>query len=201
MKSILIPLLLFLGLTAIYTQQRVETIQWYTDTGGIDAFETKVFDTNGNKTFSCAQINNSVVISSIITYVGNKEYIFDINGVQTELIETNKNEIISTYYTNGIPDFQVVDKTINKNHSRQIRYNLPDFEIREMTETIITPEGETITNYLDPETLDILSTKIRSDNNNDYRISYKYDSKDRIVLEIQKKNGIIVKYREIKYIE
>lgn len=159
---------------SIYAEQRVESIQWYSDSGEEDAYELKLFNDKDAIISSITKLNNNIIDSSFMIYSKNKVCTYDISGELVSIEERNKHRRIITYFSNHSPSFQTIFVFLSKYHIQYTTYRLPEDVIDEMYEEIIAKDNSRIRNWLDPAT----QTTVKSE-----KIIEKYDNNGLLIYQ------------------
>lgn len=202
-KSILIILYLtVLNLFDLVSQQRLEIFQWYTNEGGNDAFEIKLFNSDNDRLFYSA---HGDVIDSYSPYFPNLSTYYPEDDSYSYLIEPiKKDSFIKIAETiiiseNEVPLFKNISTAILEDNYETYQYDLTKSANIAYYTTEIDHDGKMHRTWYDLKTMNVVGTLSYSETFKNCIFFYKYDLKNRIVYEVILRNGIIIRKKRIIY--
>lgn len=200
MKKVLIIILFITPILPAISQSRIESTQWFTNSGHEDAMETEVFDKNNRKTYNCAQMGGTIIYTYIISYEADRIIKYNLRGEISSIEEKGYKETTTSYYRDGEISFKTIHTDLGNDKKRFVSIDLPENKIDEAYDYYYK-DGFKVIEWLNPQTLEYLrtETKIETSDNDNYTYNRIYDTKGRVITEEAYKDEIMVYLKTITY--
>ena len=195
-RNISVLLLLSFFSFVIQAGERIEAIQWYTNTGSLDAFEIKVIDEGEKLLYYSA--HSDVIDSSIPGLPDLSTYYPDQTEYTYKLEESGDTVLI--FSVENIPRYKTVSTVSENGHKRTLHYDYDSNYLKTLYVTEITEDDEMIRTWYEPDTMNRTTSIVYQETFADCIFYYQYDSDGRIIHEIIFSEEIIIRNRRIIFI-